>query len=349
MLTIKDVAELAGVSKATVSRVINGGAHVSPETRRRVERVIEEQGYVPAASAVNLSRGGSEAVGVIIPEIDNVFYGDVLRGITEVAGELDLPLIFFDTRNSGESEERAIRTLEQYWVRGAILAPAADYKDSAESQRLRRRLSRLRVPVVILDREFDNMGWDGVIYENYASSYCAAQELFKAGNRRLGVITGDMNRKIARDRFDGFRRGALDCGVALEQRDILQGDFSVERAYELSLEMFRSGDWPEGIFTSNNRTSMGFLKAARECGVEIGRDIAVIGNDSLRELDTLGIPFSCVSRDNCEMGRTAVRLLADRLRDPSAPRRVVVIPFKLELRGTEARRTAPGGHGTGSI
>ncbi|MGM9522230.1 MAG: LacI family DNA-binding transcriptional regulator [Oscillospiraceae bacterium] len=341
MLTIKDVAGLAGVSKATVSRVLNGGGHVSPETRRRVEKVIEEYGYVPDVSAVNLSRGGSAAVGVIVPEIDNAFYGDVLRGITEVAEELDLPLMFFDTRNSGASEERAIRTLEQYRVRGAILAPVVDYSENAESQRLRDRLSRLKVPVVIVDREFDNMNWDGVFYENFSSSYCAAQELYKAGNRRLGVITGNLGRKIARDRFEGFRQGARDCGAELKDKDILIGDFSVERAYELARDMFRSGDWPEGIFTSNNRTSTGFLKAAIECGIKIGRDIAVIGNDSLKELDVLGIPFSCVMRDNYEMGRTAVRLLVDRLQNPTHSRRISVIPYELKLSGTERRVSGP--------
>ena len=334
--TIKDVARLAGVSTATVSRVLNGGC-VSSATEERVRQVMKELNYIPAASAVGLARGGSSAVGVLVPEIDNVFYSDVLRGITEVAEKLGLPMIFFDTRNNAQSEARALKTLAQHWVRGAIIGPAADYSEEADNRLLKDMIDRLGVPVVIVDREFENMSCDGVFYENYGSSYCAARELIKAGNRSLGVITGNLSHKIARDRFQGFRQGARDMGVELDPRFVLQGDFSVERAYKLAMDMFRSGTWPDGIFTSNNRTSMGFLKAAAECGIRIGRDIAVIGNDSLRMLDTLGIPFSCVSRDNSEMGRTAVRLLAERLENPGNPRRIVMIPYKLELRGTERR------------
>ena len=201
MPTISDVAKKAHVSTATVSRVLNGG-RVSRETREIVERVIEELGYTPAASAVGLAKGGSSAVGVVVPEIDNVFYGDVLQGITEVAEELGLPLIFFDTRNNAESEAKALKTLAKYWVRGAIIAPAADYSEEADNSLLREMISKLGIPVVIVDREFENMSCDGVFYENYGSSYCAARELIKAGNRKLGVITGNLGHKIARDRYD---------------------------------------------------------------------------------------------------------------------------------------------------
>ena len=337
MATIRDVAKLAGVSTATVSRVMNGG-RVSAETRARVRQVMDELGYMPAASAVGLARGGSGAVGVLVPEIDNVFYSDILRGITEVAGEKGLPLIFFDTRNDAKSEVKALGTLAQYWVRGAIIGPAADYSEEADNRLLRGTIEKLGIPTVIVDREFENMSCDGVFYENYGSSYRAAGELIKAGNRTLGVITGNLGHKIARDRFEGFQQGARDMGVEIDPRYILHGDFSVERAYSLSMAMFESGDWPEAIFTSNNKTSLGFLRAAFDSGIRVGRDIALIGNDSLKVLDTLGIPFSCVSRDNIEMGRTAARLLSERLSDPSHPRRIVMIPYKLELRGTERRK-----------
>lgn len=336
-MTIGEVAKLAGISKATVSRVINNSGYVREETRRRVEAIIAEHMYSPAASAVSLSKKETSNIGVIVPEIHNVVYTDILRGITKEANKNDFSVILFDTNNDLKNEARALHTLEQQWVRGMILGPSADYGQSSQGQEIYRRLTAMNIPMVIVDRDFDNMLWDAVIYENYQSSFAAAQELVKAGNRRLGIITGDMNLKIARDRLHGFMDGALACGVQVQEKDVIYGDFSRMRAYELSKQLFARGDWPEAIFTSNNRTSLGFVKAARECGVEIGRDIAVIGNDFVHELDYLDIPFSTVRRDNEEMGRQTVQMLMNRLENPKKSRSISMVPFRIDLQGTEKR------------
>ena len=336
-MTISEVARLAGVSKTTVSRVINNSGYVREDTRRRIEAIISQYKYSPAASAVSLSKKETSTIGVIVPEIHNIVYADILRGITKEADKNDLSVILFDTRNDLKREARALQTLEQHWVRGMILGPSADYSRSRLGGEIYRSLTEMNVPTVIVDRDFDNMAWDAVIYENYQSSYTAAVELVKAGNRRLGIITGDMNLKIARDRFRGFIDGARASGVEVQEKDILYGDFTRIGAYEVAKAAFRSGDYPEAIFTSNNRTSLGLMKAARECGIEIGRDIAVIGNDFVHELDYLDIPFSTVRRDNEEMGRQSVRMLVDRLENPKKARSICMIPFVTDLQGTEKR------------
>ncbi|HYE68713.1 MAG TPA: substrate-binding domain-containing protein, partial [Anaerovoracaceae bacterium] len=105
--------------------------------------------------------------------------------------------------------------------------------------------------------------------------------------------------------------------------------------YQLSKEMFLSGDWPEAIYTSNNNTSLGFLKAANECGIRIGKDIAIIGNDQINILDMLGIPFSYIERDNYETGRVALRMLLERIENPSRPRNICMIPYSVQLKGSE--------------
>ncbi len=338
MITIKEVAELAGVSKATVSRVINNSGYVSAEARRKVEDVIKEYNYLPSASAVNLSRQETSTVGVVVPEIDNIFYGDIVHGITEIADELNLSLLLFDTQNSLEKEERAIGALLHLQVRGIILGPSVDYPETKEGRLVLQQLKALGVPIVIVDRDFTNMPWDAVLYENYECSYAAAVELYKAGNRRLATITGDMSLKIGRDRLAGFCRGAEDCGLTIDKKDILYGDFLMEKAYELSMELLTRGDLPDAVYTSNNRTSLGFLKAANECGIRIGKDIAMIGNDRIETVDILGIAMSCVYRDNYEMGRTAVRLLQERMDSPDRSRTISMIPYKVGLKGSEKKK-----------
>lgn len=337
MLTIKEVAELAGVSKATVSRVMNNSGYVAPETRAKIENIVKQYHYLPSASAVNLSRQETSTIGVVVPEIGNMFYADIVHGITEVADQLNLSLVLFDTSDDPEKEEKAIRTLQQQRVRGIILGPSVDYMGSEIGRKVLGHLKALDLPIVVVDRAFETMEWDAVLYENYQSSYRAAQELYKAGNRRLAVLTGDLSLNIGRERFEGFCRGAEDCGLKIQEKDILYGDFLMDKAYELSKEMLSRNDLPDAIYCCNNQSTLGFLKAANECDVHVGRDIAIIGNDRIDVVDFLGIGISWVCRDNHEMGRIAMHMLDERIKNPGKCKNICVIPYKVELNGSEKR------------
>lgn len=337
MITIQEVAQLAGVSKSTVSRVLNNNGYVSQSSREKVEQIIKEYNYSPSAAAVNLSRQVTNTIGVVIPEIDNNFFGEVLHGITEISDQNDFCIICCDTANSSDKEDRALENMRQQRVRGLIITPAEERNDKEDMKRLQNHLTRLNVPVVLLDRYLNKGQWDGVYYENFRSGYIAASELIKAGNHKLGIITGDLNLRIARDRFHGFKQAVEDAGLTVEDRFILKGDFSIEGAYQLASKLFAAGDYPEGIVTCNNRTNLGFLKATRKCGVRIGRDIAVIGIDHVEVLDILDYNFSYVSRDTYEMGRIAMRLLCDLIENKTTQRTIQMVPCKLELKGSERR------------
>lgn len=335
MLTIKEVAELAGVSKSTVSRVLNNNGYVGEETRKRIEAVIQEYQYRPSATAVSLSRQEGSTIGVIIPEIDNSFFGEVLKGINEVADQNDFSIICSDTQNSGEKELKAIGAMEQHWVRGVIITPAMGYGDYESVNKLKAALAKLDVPVIVVDRDFDYSPWDTVYFQNYESGYLAAESLIHAGSRKIGIIQGDMQLKIARERFRGYQDAMMANGIEPDEQYILKGNFTVERAYQLTKEMLEQKELPDAMVTCNNRTSVGFLKALIEKGLEIGKDIGVVGIDQVPMLDILGFPFSCVSRDTIEMGRMSMRLLMERMEAPGLPRNIRVVPCKLELKGSE--------------
>jgi len=337
MITIQEVAELAGVSKSTVSRVLNNSENVSERARLRVERVIREQNYTPSAFAVNLSRRKSSAIGVIVPELDNPFFGEVLKGITEVSDQKEFSVFCFGTANDMVREDRSLRMLEQQRVRGLIITPAQERTNKEDVERLRSCLSRLNMPIVVVDRHYDIIPLDGVFYENYESGYIAASELIKAGNEQLGIITGDLRLRIARDRYQGFIQAISDAGLTLDERFVLKGDFTATTAHRLSVKMLSEGLLPQGIVTCNNRTSLGFLKAIREKGLKIGKDIAIIGIDNIEILEFLDYNFSCVARDTTEMGRLAMRLLLDRIENNSNQRIIHVVPCQLLLKGSERR------------
>lgn len=337
MLSINEVARLAGVSKATVSRVINNHGYVSEKTRKKVEDIIHETGFIPSASAVTLSRGIANAAGVVIPEIDNSFYGEVLRGIIDEADQHDMQLFFYDTQNSAEKEEKILGIIARQQLMGIIIAPSVDYNKNEKTQMLIEKIDQLAIPVVVIDRDFEDMHWDGVFFENFQSAYQAAAELIRAGNRRLGILTGGEGLKISRDRCRGFMQAASDHRLKIKKKDILEGDFFTETAFQLCRQMFLSGDYPDGILSCSNRSSIGLLKAASACGITIGRDIALIGIDQIPILNEIGFPFSCISRSNQEMGRMAMRLLMERIQNPDGGRKIAMVPYHLELNGSERK------------
>ncbi len=336
-MTIKDIADKAGVSKSTVSRVLSGNGYVNEETRKKVESIIEQTHYLPSATARSLSKRETNAIGVIVPEIDNSFFGEVLRGITEIVDQNNLTMICCDTNNNAQKEERALSMLGQQRVRGVIITPAIDYSEPNAAKKLRRLLNNLNVPVVVVDREIDNCTWDGVFYENFQSAYCATKVLIEEGHRKIGIITGDLGLKLARERYQGFLQAMEDYDLPVEPQYIYRGDFTIDTAYRLAKNMFESGDVPEAVFTCNNRTNLGFIKAAREKKIKLGHDIAAIGIDHVEVLDILDYNFSYVTRDTVEMGRVAISMLLNRLKNPDMQRNFRIMPYKLVLKGSEKR------------
>ncbi|MDD3172322.1 MAG: LacI family DNA-binding transcriptional regulator [Herbinix sp.] len=337
MITIKDIARIAGVSKSTVSRVLTDSGYVNEDTKRKIEDVMKEYGYQPSASARNLSKRETRTIGVIVPEIGNSFFSEVLSGITEIVDRNDLTLIYCNTDNNALKEEKALKMLAGQRVRGMILTPAIDYSEPNVVKKLRELLNKLNAPVVFVDRDMENSKWDGVFYENFQSAYCATEVLIKEGHQTIGIITGDLNLKIARDRFKGYCQAMEDYHIPVYDKHIYHGDFQTNTAYKLSKQMFESGDIPDAIFTCNNLTSLGFIKAARENKIKLGRDIAAIGIDHVEVLDIIDYNFSCVTRDAVEMGRKAMNLLLDRIENPTKERTISVMPYRLVLKGSEKK------------
>lgn len=337
-LTINDIAKKAGVSKSTVSRVLNKTGYISEKTQKNVEEVIKNNRYIPSAMARSLSKRESNTIGVIIPEADNAFFGEILKGISEVVEKYNMTLIFCDTGNSADKEERALNMLIEHRVKGLILTPAIDYSDEGTAKRLRKQLRDLMVPVVLLDREVENSLWDGVYFENFRSSYSATEILIREGNKRIGIITGDLKLKIGRDRYRGFLQALEDYDMKVEEKYILEGNFTVHKAYELMKECIEKGNIPDAMLTCNNRTTLGFLKALGEKKLVVGRDIAAIGIDHNEVLDILDYKFSYVERDTIETGRKATYKLLERIDNPGKEIDICIMPYKIVLKGSEKRK-----------
>ena len=338
MSTIKDIAAAAGVSKSTVSRVLTNTGYVNEETRRRIMSVIEETGYMPSASARTLSTRTSNTIGVVVPEMGNSFFSAVFDGISQVVDEKNLTIVYCNTSESVEKEAKALDTLIGQRVSGMILAPAVDYSRPGTRTRLQKQLEQLNAPVVLVDREIENMHLDSVMYDNYGSAYAGTKALIEAGNRTIGIITGEMNLQIGRDRYNGYAQAMKDFGKEVLEKYVWYGDFEMQTAYDIACRMYDRGDVPDAVLTCNNQTTLGLLRATRERGLRFGRDIAMVGIDHIEVLDIIDYEYSYVTRDMVDMGRQAMKLLLERISHPQMGIRNIIMPYQMNLKGAEKKQ-----------
>lgn len=339
-ITIQDIAREAGVGKSTVSRVITGKGYVSEEKAHLVREVMERHNYRPSAAARSLSTQRSETIGLILPEVNNPFFADILKGISQKADEGGYTLMLSGSDNRVDKDLQALRAMRSQRVKGLVYIPAGDYNKELDFQLMNAELEQLKCPIVFVDRSIVRLQsrYDCVTTDNYAGAYAATETLIEAGHRRIGIVTGDMDLLIGRERYEGFVKALEDHGLSLYSRDVIYGEFDSEITYACMKKLFAAKDYPKAFFLTNTLSEQGFLKAASESGLKIPDDIAFVGFDFIQGQDLLNLSFTCLEREILFMGEQAAQLLIQRFESPDRPaQRVVIIPHVVK-RGSEVRK-----------
>ena len=325
-VTIQDIAREAGVGKTTVSRVINGSGYVKSETEQKIREVMDKYQYQPNAAAQTLSRQESDAVGLLLPEVNNPFFSEMISGISAFIEKSGFTLVLSNSDNDPLRDARALEMMSRQRVRGLIYVPACDYDDEENYGRIKSLLERLSCPIVILDRPIAKLTYDCVTTDNFSGAMDCTNALIEAGHRRIGVVVGNMELSIGRERFRG-----------LKNKDVIYGGFSQQTTYGLVRKMLEKGDYPRAFFLSNNLSEAGFLQAVTEKGLQIPEDIAFISFDKISNQEIFNFPFSYLERNIRELGEQAARLLVRRFEDPDGPQQRVVVMSKVMLLGSEKK------------
>jgi len=330
-ITIKEIAEEAGVSKATVSRVLNHGEIVDKETKNRVHAIMKKYRYSPSLVARNLSNQVSNTIGIVIPEIDNPFYGKILRTIVNKADDEGMIPICFDTGNNPEKDVKSLRILRDQRVRGIIYAPSVEYGEPDAVTKAKQAMDDLGVPVVLIDRNVPEFERSGVFFDNLDAAYRCTKILLAIGHSKIGIITGSSKIGISRDRLSGYRIAFEENGVPVEEKYIFGGDFTAETAYSLSKKMFEMEDRPSAVLTCNNSTGLGFLQALTEKKMKTPKDIEHVGIDEIDAFDYLHMRYNHVTRSRTDMAIKAMELLLAQIRNEDMELQSVYIPAKFVL------------------
>lgn len=336
--TIKDIAKHAGVSPSTVSRFINNSGYVGDEAREKIEQAIQELNYTPNVFAQNLPTGGSNIIGVVIPDINNPFFGEIIKGIASVLDDENLHMILCDTDENTEKELKSLAMLKGQMIKGLLITPTSD-KNEFNSEYLS-MLESMGIPIVLIDRDVKYSNFDAVFLDNVQGAFEATNALIQEGHERIAIIAGPLTSKPGRDRLRGFKKAFEMNRVTIDEDLILHGDFRENSGYQLMKHVLAMKNRPTAVFTSNNLMNLGAIKAMVEEGIDIGKDISLIGFDEIEILNTLSMNISVVSRPTRKMGAVAAEILLERLggqsKESMGMKRIILSP-KLLLKGSERR------------
>lgn len=334
MPNISDVARRAGVSTATVSRYLRG---VSVRSGDSIRTAIEELGYHPSSVAQGLRLGVHYAIAVVVPDITNPFFAEVVRGVESICRKGPYQIILLNTDESSRDENEILRDIVQR-VDGIILTPTTERQSSAEQLQ---RYYDAGTPIVLVDRVIPGKDFDCVLVDNKRGAILAADHLVSLGHRRIATIRGSMTTTPGRERFEAFSERLSDVGIDLPPEYCRDGDFRESKAYQATLELMALATPPTAIFSANNLMTAGALKALSALRIRVPETVSIIGFDDLHLGELLAAPLTCVTRDAVRQGALAARMLLAQL-DGNVERnpRTIVLDVSL-LKRASCRKVRP--------
>ncbi|HZV52794.1 MAG TPA: LacI family DNA-binding transcriptional regulator, partial [Candidatus Dormibacteraeota bacterium] len=325
-VTIYDVARLAGVSPATVSRALNGSGRVAAATRRRVEAAVAQLGYEPNRVARSLATSVTHTLALLLPDITNPFFPALVKGVQLLADERRYTLLLCNTAADPEREKEYLRVLRGKRVDGVILVGL-----KLDGRRIRSALGN--IPVVVLDRSVDLPGAAVVQVDHRGGAVLAVRHLLELGHREVAHVAGPKELAVSRERLEGYRQALEEAGLPYRPQLVVEADFTEEGGYEAVRRLCAAGRFT-AVFAANDLSAIGIVAALRERGLTVPDQVSVVGFDDIH-LCAYTVPaLTTVRQPAYAMGRRAAELLIDAVEggDP----RGVVFQAELVVRGSTA-------------
>lgn len=330
-LTLEDIAKLAGVSRSTVSRVVNDQPNVRDDVRKRVLEVIQSTGYHPNAAARALASQRSWMIGLVLPRSIGSFFSDpyfprLTQGIAQACNEYNYTLGFF-LISTKDDEEKIFPRVSRKGLLDGILVQSHEIGDQ-----LINRLAESNIPLVTLGRPPRSIDVSYIDVDNTNAAYNAVSHLIRSGHKRVGTITGPSNSTVGMDRKEGYLRALTTRGCRIDETLIIAGDFSEESGYYAMQQLLPAK--PDAIFAASDIMALGAMRAVREAGLNIPKDVAFVGFDDL-PFATLSEPrLTSIRQPVTQFGFKAVEILIDVIENGTQPARRITMDTELIVRDT---------------
>lgn len=329
---ISDVSKLAGVSVATVSRVINNTCFVNAETKEKVLKAIEELSYEPNLSARNLRRNTSGAILVITPNMTNPYYSNIITGISETARKYGSSTFVCSTNGEKEQELELMKMLDSRRADAAIIL-ATNIDDDALYPYTK------KYPVVFCSEYNPNLEIDRVSIDNYQAAYEATEYLIKLNHKKVGMMSSSNDYISTKLRKQGFLDACKANGIKNAEQNIVYAskDYSFSSARSQAKELFSKKNHVDALFCISDILALGAIYGARECGLDVPKDVSILGFDNLEYSEMMVPQISTVNQPCYQLGETAMEKIQNKLNNPELEPSVEILNHELVVRGSTTK------------
>lgn len=332
MATIRDLAKRAGVSVATVSRVLNNYPDVSEETKERVNALVRELNYRPSAAARSLVTRRSNVIGVFFLQdhmqamLLHPFFQEVIVGFKRAVGTAGFDLLFFTNQSPGQEDFTYTRRCRHHNVDGVVLMGVSRHDPGMVE------LANSGIPCMCIDVDILGKRTGYVISDNRGGARTAVRHLVSLGHKRIGLINGSTATPVGHDRFLGYREALDEARLPYVANYVMEDDFTWEHGYASMRKLLALAAPPTAVFAAADHTAMGAIKAIQEQGLRVPDDIALIGFDDIQIASMVHPALSTIRQQKEDLGRIAGEALVHMIHDPEAIPPVVTLPTELVIR-----------------
>ncbi|WP_462411290.1 catabolite control protein A [Neobacillus sp. Marseille-QA0830] len=326
-ITIYDVAREANVSMATVSRVVNGNPNVKPVTRKKVLEVIERLGYRPNAVARGLASKKTTTVGVIIPDISNILFAELARGIEDIATMYKYNIILSNSDQNKDKELHLLNTMLGKQVDGIVFMSGHITQEHVEE------FEKSPVPIVLAGSMEESEKLPSVNIDYERAAYDSVKEFIDKGHKHIAIVMGPVYEPdISNKKLDGYKRALEDAGIPFNEELVVEGDYTYDSGIEALEKLLEAGNKPTAIFVGSDEMALGVVHGAQDKGYKIPDDFEIITSDNTRLSLMVRPQLTTVVQPLYDIGAVSMRLLTKLMNKEKVSENTVVLPHRIEHR-----------------
>jgi LacI family transcriptional regulator len=331
-ITIYDVAREAGVSMATVSRVVNGNPNVKPATRKKVIEAIKKLGYRPNAVARGLASKKTTTVGVIIPDISSLFYAELARGIEDIANMYKYNIILCNSDQNMDKEIHLVNTLLEKQVDGLL------FMGSQITEEHKQVFLTSSVPIILSATRDASSELPSVNIDYQQASYDATLSLITRGHKKIGYISGPLDDPLAGQlRLEGYKEALKSAGLDLNTDYVRYGDYRYDSGLKATEQLVHLQNRPTAILAMSDEMAVGAIHSCQDMGLNVPDDIEVIGFDNTRLTAMVRPRLTSVVQPMYDIGAVSMRLLTKYMNNEKVDEHIVILPHRIEERDSTKR------------
>lgn len=323
-VTIKDVAKMAGISISTVSRVVNNSKPVSSEIRDKVLQIIRETGYVPNPVARSLVMKKSQLIGVLVPDISNLFISELLNGIEEICKMYGYDVLLCNTYGETEEELKYINLLKSKQVAGVVFVSSKLEKICVDA------LVESKIPCSYISKNAKDFDIYSVCIDHEKASYDMTEYLISKGNRKIAFLRASVDDNIEdSERYKGYKEAFQANGLKPDKSIVLQGDGTGESGYALTAQLIEKNNLPDAIFASSDEMAIGVIGALVDNGIQIPKDVSVAGYDDIKMASLMRPTLTTIKQPIYDMGAVSVRMVVKLINEETIENKINILPYEL--------------------